>query len=144
MFTIRPMDMADYDTVIALMQATPGVSLRDADARDATERYLARNPGLSFVALVEDTIVGCLMSGHDGRRGYLQHLLVAPRHRKQGIGRALVAHCLAALGTLGIVKSHLDVLLTNTPGQAYWENAGWMRRDDIARYSLICSGSANA
>jgi len=144
MFTIRPMRMHDYDTVIALMQETPGVSLRDADSRDATARYLARNPGLSFVALVDATIVGCLMSGHDGRRGYLQHLLVSPSYRRQGIAGALIAHCLAALEALGIVKSHIDVLVTNTPAQAFWERAGWTRRDDIARYSLIRSTSANA
>ena len=144
MFTIRPMHMHDYDAVIALMQETPGVSLRDADSRDATTRYLARNPDLSFVALADDAIVGCLMSGHDGRRGYLQHLLVAPGCRRQGIARALIADCLEALEALGIVKSHIDVLVTNTPAQAYWERAGWTRRDDIARYSLIRSSSANA
>jgi ribosomal protein S18 acetylase RimI-like enzyme len=144
MFTLRPMHLNDYDTVIGLMQTTPGVSLRDADSRDATERYLARNPGLSFVALVDDVIVGCIMSGHDGRRGYLQHLLVAPGHRRQGIAKALIEQCLAALAALGIVKSHIDVLMTNTPAQAYWEKAGWQRRHDIARYSLIRSENPNA
>ena len=142
MFTIHPMQMTDYDAVIALMQATPGVSLRDADSRDATARYLDRNPGLSFVARIDGAIVGCIMCGHDGRRGYLQHLLVAPPHRGHGIARALVDHCLAALAALGIVKSHIDVL--KTAGQAYWDKAGWTRRQDIERYSLIRSGSANA
>ena len=144
MFTIRPMRMHDYDTVIALMQETPGVSLRDADSRDATARYLDRNPGLSFVAVADGAIVGCIMSGHDGRRGYLQHLLVLPAYRKQGIAAALVEHCLAALALAGIVKSHVDVLISNLSAQAYWQQQGWTRRDDTERYSLIRGGGANA
>ena len=144
MFTIRPMLLTDYDAVMALMRQTPGVSIRDADSFDATSRYLARNPGLSFVAEVDDAIVGCLMSGHDGRRGYLQHLLVLPAHRRQGIAHALIERCLAALAAEGIAKSHLDVLKTNAPAQAYWKNRGWTRRDDIARYSLIRGSAANA
>jgi ribosomal protein S18 acetylase RimI-like enzyme len=144
MFNIRPMQLHDYDTVIGLMQTTPGVSLRDADSRDATERYLVRNPGLSFVALVDGIIIGCIMSGHDGRRGYLQHLLVASGHRRQGVAKALIAQCLAALAELGIVKSHIDVLITNIAAQAYWAKAGWTRREDIVRYSLIRSDNPNA
>jgi ribosomal protein S18 acetylase RimI-like enzyme len=71
---IRPMTMADYDAVIGLLKQTPGVSLRDADLRESTERYLLRNPGLRFVAEDAETgsVVGCILSGHDGRRGYLQ------------------------------------------------------------------------
>lgn len=144
MHTIRPMQLTDYDAVMALMRQTPGVSIRDADSLVATRRYLERNPGLSFVAHIDDVIVGCIMSGHDGRRGYLQHLLVLPAHRKQGIAAALVEHCLAALEALGIVKSHVDVLKTNVLAQAYWQHQGWTRRDDTERYSLIRAGGANA
>lgn len=143
MHTIRPMQLTDYDAVMALMRLTPGVSIRDADSLDATRRYLERNPGLSFVAQVDDELVGCIMSGHDGRRGYLQHLLVLPAHRKQGIAAALVEQCLAALEALGIVKSHVDVLKTNGLAQAYWQHQGWTRRDDTERYSLIRAGGAN-
>lgn len=144
MHTIRPMQLTDYDAVMALMRQTPGVSIRDADSLEATRRYLDRNPGLSFVAQVDDVLVGCIMSGHDGRRGYLQHLLVLPAHRKQGIAAAMVEHCLAALEALGIVKSHVDVLKTNALAQAYWQQQGWTRRDDIERYSMIRAGGANA
>lgn len=144
MSTILTMQLTDYHAVMALMQQTPGVSIRAADSFDATARYLARNPGLSFVAKVDDEIVGCIMSGHDGRRGYLQHLLVLPAHRRQGIARALVEHCLSALAGIGIDKSHVDVLNTNAAAQAWWQQAGWTRRTDIARYSLVRSGAPDA
>jgi ribosomal protein S18 acetylase RimI-like enzyme len=144
MFAIRPMVIADYDTVIDLMSRTPGVSFRDADSREATRRYLDRNPGLSFVAERDGLIVGCIMSGHDGRRGYLQHLVVLPEHRRQGIANALVEHCLAALAVLGIVKSHVDVFKTNALAHTYWESQGWKLRTDIDRYSFIRGGRENA
>jgi len=144
MFNIIPMQLTDYDAVMDLMRQTPGVSIRAADGLDATARYLARNPGLSFVAAVDGTLVGCVMASHDGRRGYLQHLLVLPAYRKQGIARALVAHTLAALDMVGIMKSHIDVLKTNASGKAWWQNAGWTYRNDIDRYSLIRGSDANA
>jgi len=144
MFSIRTMQIDDYASVVALMQQTPGISLRDADSRENTARYLQRNPGLSFVACTGKEIVGCIMCGHDGRRGYLQHLLVAPSQRRQGIARTLLAHCLAALEQAGIQKSHIDVLKTNEDGAAFWQHQGWQLRSDIDRYSFIRSGNVNA
>jgi len=83
---IDEMTIADYDDVLSLLRASPGVALRGADSREATERYLARNPELSFVAKYAARIVGCVMCGHDGGRGYLQHLAVDPSYQRRGIG----------------------------------------------------------
>ncbi|MGB3122669.1 MAG: GNAT family N-acetyltransferase [Pseudomonas sp.] len=142
--TLRGMTSADYQAVLELMQNTPGISLRDADSREATERYLARNPALSFVAEAEGRLIACVMCGHDGRRGYLQHLLVLPEHRRQGIAQALVARCLAALEQLGIQKCHLDVFKTNTSAAHFWQGQGWMLRTDIDRFSFTREGNENA
>lgn len=144
MHTIRTMTPSDYAAVLALMQDTPGISLREADSREATERYLARNPGLSFVAEREGRLIGCVMCGHDGRRGYLQHLLVLPAYRRQGIAQALTQRCLNELEALGIYKCHLDVFKTNTPAAQYWQGQGWQLRTDIDRYSFTRSGNENA
>lgn len=138
------MTIDDFERVTELIQRTPGVTLRDADSRENTERYLARNPNLSFVASVGSELVGCIMSGHDGRRGYLQHLLVLPNFRGRGISAALVHKCLASLEKVGITKSHIDVLKTNEAGAACWEHMGWQLRTDILRYSFVPSGGTNA
>lgn len=144
MVTIRVMSTADYDAVLELMQKTPGISLRDADSREATERYLERNSGMSFVAEVDGGLVGCVMCGHDGRRGYLQHLLVLPAYRRQGIANALVERCLTSLAQLGIRKCHLDVFKTNDSAARYWQGQGWQLRTDIDRYSFTRPGDENA
>lgn len=143
MFSIRPMSIADYDLVIELMQQTPGVTFRDADSRENTARYLERNPNLSFVAMAGSELAGCVMAGHDGRRGYLQHWLVLPNFRRRGISCALVNQCLTGLEAVGIKKSHIDVLKTNESGAAYWAHMGWQLRNDILRYSFVSSGGAN-
>jgi len=141
---IRPMTLADYDDVMYLMAQTPGITLRNADTREATARYLERNPGLSFVATASGSIVGCIFCGHDGRRGYLQHLVVHPAWRHQGIGTGLVTQCLRGLEHLGILKSHVDVLHSNAAAHAFWEGLGWQLRTDIRRYSFVRAGDDNA
>jgi N-acetylglutamate synthase len=144
MQTIRPMTIGDYEKVIGLLRQTPGVVVRDADSKEAIGRYLERNPGLSFVAVESCRIVGCIMSGHDGRRGYLQHLAVLEEFKRQGIGRVLVERCLTELEKAGILKSHIDVLANNDSAILFWEKLGWKRREDIHRYSFIRKGSQNA
>lgn len=137
------MTIDDYDAVIGLLKDMPGVVIRDADSREAVIRYLERNPGLSFVAVEGERVVGCIMSGHDGRRGYLQHLAVANGFRRQGIGKALVEKCLAGLEKEGILKSHIDVLAVNEAAALFWEKIGWKRRNDISRYSFIRNSGHN-
>ncbi len=144
MHAIRAMTIDDYDAVVELMKQTSGVSFRDADSRESTDRYLQRNPGLSFVCEVDRHLVGCIMSGHDARRGYLQHLTVLATHRRKGIANALVESCLSELECLGILKSHIDVFKTNALASVYWESQGWKLRSDIHRYSLARSGGENA
>ncbi len=132
---ISPMTMADYDEAMALWQITEGMGLRPADAREPMARYLERNPGLSFVARDGGRLVGTVLCGHDGRRGYLQHLAVDRAHRRQGIGRALVMRVLAALAEIDINKCHLFVIKENEPVVAFWQKIGWFVRDDIITMS---------
>lgn len=143
MATIREMTVEDFNRVIALMRQTPGVTVRDADSREAVARYLNRNPGFSFVAEQASELVGCLMAGHDGRRGYLQHLIVAPDHRNSGLATRLVNASLDRLQAVGISKSHIDVMATNESAMMFWEKIGWRCRTDIVRYSFIREGGEN-
>jgi len=140
---IRLMTVEDFDRVVALMRQTPGVTVRDADSSEMAARYLDRNPGFSFVAEQGGELVGCVMAGHDGRRGYLQHLIVEPAHRGAGLARRLVNASLDRLQAQGISKSHIDVLATNEAAMAFWEKIGWRRRTDIVRYSFIRDGGEN-
>lgn len=129
---LAAMTIADYEDAIALWQGCDGIGLSAADSREAIARYLARNPGMSFVAREADgRLVGAVLCGHDGRRGYLHHLAVAPGSRKHGLGRALVERCMDALLREGIDRCHLFVFRDNTPGQAFWLSTGWNERKTL-------------
>ncbi len=65
------MTLQDYDQVMALSAGQPGVLIRDADSPQHFARYLRCNPGLSFVARSGGALAGCILCGHDGRRGRL-------------------------------------------------------------------------
>jgi len=132
---IHPMTIADYDAVLTLWQVCEGVGLSDADARENIARYLARNPGMSFVAEIDSELVGAVLNGHDGRRGYIHHLAVHPHYRRRGIGQELVKHCLVALREAGIQKCHLFVFDGNRNGRAFWQDIGWMERVELVLMS---------
>lgn len=140
---ISELTLDRYDEVLALMTRTPGVSVREADSKEAVARYLDRNPGLSFIA-EDGNVIGCAMCGHDGRRGYLQHVIVEESYRGRGIAQALVTRCLDRLEEIGIVKSHIDVFVSNDLANEYWRKRGWKLRDDIYRYSFVRSTNQNA
>jgi len=140
---IAEMTINHYDTVLGMMRQTSGVTVRSADSKKAIARYLERNPGLSFIALDGDRVIACAMCGHDGRRGYLQHVIVLPEYRNRGIASELIECCLFSLESIGIFKTHIDVFVDNDLGNEYWVRRGWMKRDDINRYSFNRSSNSN-
>jgi ribosomal protein S18 acetylase RimI-like enzyme len=144
MVEIVTFEPSDYQEVMALWRATEGLTLREVDSREAVVSYLGRNPGLSFVARDQDAVVGAVLAGTDGRRGYLQHLAVALSHRGRGIGRALAERVIEALSLAGVAKCHLMVRRENQPARAFWEHLGWSARDDISVMSHADPGHANA
>ncbi|MCM5508008.1 MULTISPECIES: GNAT family N-acetyltransferase [Vibrio] len=143
MVTIRPMTIEDYDAVIRLWLQTEGMSVRDADSRENIALYLDRNPNLSFVAISEGNIIGAVLVGTDGRRGYLQHLAVLPQFRGQRIGYQLISQSINALAKIGIPKTHLFVYDDNLNAQKFYEKLGWFPRDNIRMYSYNSSSNSN-
>ncbi|MBR4991400.1 MAG: GNAT family N-acetyltransferase [Clostridia bacterium] len=126
------MTIEDYDGVYTLWRNTPGMGLNTTDdSREGIERYLHRNPTTSFVALWEDAIVGVILAGHDGRRGYIYHTAVLPAFRGRGIARQLVEQAMAALEREGIHKAALVVFAKNALGNSFWESIGFSTREDL-------------
>ncbi len=89
--TIRLMTMDDYDEVFALWRRCDGLGLNDLDDSPAgIERFLLRNPKTCFVAEEDGSVLAVILTGDDGRRGYVHHMAVDPARRKQGIGSAIL------------------------------------------------------
>ena len=129
---IRKMTINDYDGVYRLWLDTPGMGLNTTDdSREGIEKYLHRNPNTCFVAEKNNEIIGVIMSGHDGRRGYIHHTAVKISQRAQGVGSSLLDHAMTALNDEGINKVALVVFERNETGNAFWENRGFTIRSDL-------------
>ncbi len=132
-FKIRIMKKKDYQEVFCLWRITSGMGIDGhCDSKEGITSYLKRNPCLSFVAVDGRRIVGAVLSGHDGRRGYLHHLAVAETHRKSGIGKALVECCLKGLAGQKIPKCNIFLFNSNASGRSFWKHNGWNLRTDLS------------
>ena len=88
---IRTMTIDDYDNIYALWMSCAGMGLNNLDdSRNGIDVFLKRNPDTCFLAEHANKVVGTILVGNDGRRGYIYHTAVHPQYRKQGIASRLV------------------------------------------------------
>ena len=131
---IRLLTDDDYDAVSALWNAAE--QSRRAlnpvdDTREGIARYLRRNPNTCFAAVRDGTLVGVILTGHDGRRGLIHHLCVHPDCRRTGVAARLVAAAEEALRQEGIQKIFCLVFRDNDAGNAFWERQGYSLRTNL-------------
>lgn len=126
------MSISDYEKVYSIWISCKGMGLNNLDdSREGIERFLLRNPETCFVAEADETVVGVIMSGHDGRRGYIYHTAVLPEYRNRGIAAKLVENAMSAMKNAGINKVALVVFDRNEGGNAFWEKMGFTVRGDL-------------
>jgi ribosomal protein S18 acetylase RimI-like enzyme len=129
---IRKMTINDYEGLYELWLNTPGMGMRSMDdSKQGIEKYINRNPETCFVAETQNKIVGAILSGHDGRRGYIYHTAVDSSVRHQGIGTKLVNSAIKALKEQGINKAALVAFQTNELGNSFWQAQGFECRTDL-------------
>lgn len=128
---IRPMLIDDYDAVLDLWNTTLASPRDITDSREAIAMFLQRNPNLSVVAQQDNLVVGSMLCGHDGRRGFLYHVAVDESVRRQGVAQAMLAACMAKLRDEKIHKCALVAFKDNEQGNALWTREKFSVRDDI-------------
>ena len=129
---IRTMTINDYEQVYSLWVNTPNMGLNNLDdSKEGIAKYLTRNPNTCFVAEKNGSIVGVILSGHDGRRGFIYHLAVSQDEQRQGIGAALVCEAMSALEREGMNKVALVVMSKNDKGNTFWEKQNFTTRSDL-------------
>ena len=125
------MQTSDYEQAVHLWQSLPGIRLSDADEKDNICDFLQKNPSTCLVALNDGNLIGTVLGGSDGRRGYIHHLAVQLPEQNKGIGKKLVDLCMNEFKKAGIQKCHIFVISDNAEGIAFWKKIGWQLRDDI-------------
>lgn len=136
---ISIMTINDYEDLRQLWIDTPGMGLNEIDdSKEGIAKYLKRNPNTCFIAREDEKLVGGILSGHDGRRGYIYHTAVIKENRGKGVGSILLEHALEALMGEGITKVALLAFEDNEIGNAFWEGKEFIaRRDVVYRNKLL-------
>jgi ribosomal protein S18 acetylase RimI-like enzyme len=127
---IRPYRDSDLGAVVDLWQACDLTRPWNPPARDIA---FCRSSGHGeiFVAQADGGIIGTVMAGHDGHRGWVYYLAVDPARRRDGLGRRLVAQAEDWLATQGVPKLMLVIRDTNTAVQAFYERLGYAQEPRV-------------
>ncbi|MEJ2238124.1 MAG: GNAT family N-acetyltransferase [Gemmatimonadales bacterium] len=133
---IREFRESDAESTIALWRTTEWASVSEADSPKHIAKFLARNPGCSWVAEERGVLVGTVLCGHDARRGYIYHLVVDAHRRESGIGRDLLEKALDSLRSHGVAKCHAIVLDGNPAAELFWTRLGWQKQP-TSQYSML-------
>ena len=137
--TVRAFQTADRDQVERLWaDAFPDDPPSNAPG-GLIDRKLSVQPELFLVAVAGDAVVGAVMAGFDGVRGWIHHLAVSPNHRRRGIATALVRAAEAGLGGLGCPKVNLQVRATNLDVVAFYRRLGYRVEDRVSMGRRLCA-----
>lgn len=134
---IRPYASSDFGGLDALWrEAFPDDPPRNRAAL-AVPAKLAMNDALLFVAVDGDMVIGSIMAGYDGHRGWLYSVAVRQSAKRRGIGTALVETAAAALRRLGCCKINLQVRRTNAGVIEFYKGLGFAVEDHISMGRLL-------
>ena len=135
---IHPFEILEYnnvkhrDQVVALWKDTFGYKAARNDPGFVIDQKIAMLDGLFFVATHKEGIVGTVMAGYDGHRGWIYAMAVHPGHRKKGIASLLLSHAERRLASLGCVKINLQILKGNADVQRFYRANGYALEDRIS------------
>ena len=129
---IRPFEDSDENAVIALWERC-GLLRPWNDPRKDIARKKRIQRELFLVGAEGGAVVGAVMAGYDGHRGWINYLAVDPARRREGRGRALVEEAARRLAALGCPKVNLQVRRDNPDAAAFYERVGF-REDDVRSF----------
>ena len=138
MQTIRQYkDTTDRIQVVELWRNVFGYETAHNEPNLAISKKIATNDGLFFVAVENTDVVGTIMAGYDGHRGWLYSVAVDPKIRLNGLGSSLVRHAEKALTDLGCMKVKLQLLATNEATATFYKSLGYSVEPNISLGKLL-------
>ena len=121
---IQEFQINDYNAVFELWKEA-GLVIRPGDNLSGARMKLLRDPDLFLLARLEGEIVGCVIGGWDGRRGWVYHLAVKPSHQGQGIATALLSEVEKRLVERGAKKINAQIYQSNTKSLKFFKARGY-------------------
>jgi ribosomal protein S18 acetylase RimI-like enzyme len=134
---IRPYHESDEGSVVALWTNVFGYSAPHNDPLRVIGQKRAFQRELFFVALLEGSLVGTVMGGYDGHRGWIYSLAVSPETQRRGIGTALMRRVEQELAKRGCPKINLQVLSSNAGTVAFYQKLGYSVEERVSMGKLL-------
>jgi ribosomal protein S18 acetylase RimI-like enzyme len=131
---IRPFDEAHDEDAVVELWTRCGLVWAWNDPRRDIERKLTVQRELFLLACVGGVVVGTVMAGFEGHRGWINYVAVDPSARRRGIGRALMLHAERGLGALGCPKVNLQVRSANDEALGFYRRLGYVEDE------VVCLG----
>ena len=132
-------DSTDREQVIELWQTVFGYEATHNEPSLAISKKIATNDGMFFVATNEGNIVGTVMAGYDGHRGWLYAVAVHPDQRCSGLGSKLVRFAEEALTEVGCMKINLQLIATNEATSAFYKSLGYSVEPRVSMGKILHS-----
>ena len=132
---IQTMTKADIGPVRDLWIKT-GFELSYSDQPSELERMINHNPDLCLVLLRKSEIIGCLLGGFDGRRGWIHHLAIHPEYQQNHFGTLLMKEITKRFQSLRVGKIKIEILETNQEVIQFYLSLGWSLRSELSTMSL--------
>ena len=129
---ILPYSNYHHSGVVTLWQKVFPDPLSRNEPNSVINSKLSVQPELFFVAVQDNEVIGTAMSGYDGHRGWIYSLAVSPKHRRKGIGSALMKHAEERLISLVCIKINIQILPTNSKVQKFYRTLGDDTEDRIS------------
>jgi ribosomal protein S18 acetylase RimI-like enzyme len=139
---IRPFHESDRDAVIPLWKDVFAYPAPHNDPAKVIRDKLAFQRDLFLVAILDGAVVGTVMGGYDGHRGWIYSLAVNPEVRRQGIGTALMKHVEEVLAKRGCPKVNLQLLASNAETVAFYRRLGYFVEERVSMGKLLESATA--
>ena len=131
--TIEPYDDRSHrGQVVALWEAVFGYETKHNSPNLVIDKKLAIEDGLFFVAVASVEVIGTIMAGYDGHRGWIYSVAVRPDHRKQGVGSNLVSRAERALTAKGCMKINLQIMQGNEAVAAFYASLGYSEEKRVS------------
>jgi ribosomal protein S18 acetylase RimI-like enzyme len=122
----------DYASAVRLWDGMEqGIHVGPSDAQDEIQKKLERDPDLFLIAEANGLLIGTVIGGFDGRRGFIYHLAVHASYRSQGIGSRLMDEVESRLRSKGCIRCYLFVTPDNEAAMRYYEKRGWILMDNL-------------
>lgn len=133
---IEKFSMDYYNDVIKLWKKA-GISVGSSDTVEELKTMLKRNPRLFLIGKSNNHVIAVVMGAFDGRRGYVHHLAVDPKHQKKGYGKILMDELMKNFRQMGVHKVHLFIEKYNEEIVDFYLKLGWEIRDDLIMMSIV-------